>query len=151
MELLEAWREGEIDVDCMVSPELETANAIAGVVGLPAARQAEAFADGEVQLVEFDVPADAAANAVVGRPLGQAAIPTRSKVVALIRADGLVAPGGEEEIRPGDRIVVVGTPGAAQEWSRLLARDHKRIDDLIVFGAGRMGTMIARVLLDRGL
>jgi trk system potassium uptake protein TrkA len=151
LELLEAWRGGEIDVDCMVSPELETATAIAGVVGLPAARQAEAFADGKVQLVEFDVPDDASGNSVIGRPLGRAAIPEESKVVALIRGDALVAAGGEEQIRPGDRIVVVGSPAAAQAWSRLLARDSKRIDDLIVFGAGRMGTMIARVLLDRGL
>ena len=48
VELLEAWRAGEIDVDFMISPELETANAIAGIVGLPAARQTDSFADGRV-------------------------------------------------------------------------------------------------------
>ena len=54
---LEAWRERELDVDFMVSPELETANAISGLLGLPAARHTDAFADGDVQIVEFDMPA----------------------------------------------------------------------------------------------
>src|SRR3954454_2838926 len=60
---LEAWRERQIDVDFMVSPEIETANAISATLGMPAARHMDVFADGKVQIVEFDVPADASANA----------------------------------------------------------------------------------------
>ena len=62
-EYLEAWREREIDVDFMVSSELETANAISGLIGIPAARQTDVFADGKVQIVEFDVPDGAPARA----------------------------------------------------------------------------------------
>ena len=57
---LEAWRERELDVDFMVSPELETANAISAILGIPAARHTDVFAEGKVQIVEFDVPPDAA-------------------------------------------------------------------------------------------
>ena len=60
VEYLDAWREREIDVDFMVSSELETANAICGLIGIPAARQTDVFADGQVQIVEFDVPESAA-------------------------------------------------------------------------------------------
>jgi trk system potassium uptake protein TrkA len=151
LELLEAWSEGEIDVDCMISPEVETAHAIAGVVGLPAARRTDVFADGRVQVVEFDVPADAGSDGLVGTPLRRAALPEDSKVVGVIRSDELVVPTADERILPGDRIVVVGSPDAAQAWSRELARDVETIDDLVIFGAGRMGTTIARALLDRGL
>ena len=52
---LDAWRERHLEVDFMVSPELETANAISATLGLPAARQTDMFADGKVQIVEFDV------------------------------------------------------------------------------------------------
>ena len=96
MELFDAWREGEIEVDCMISPELETANAIAGIVGLPAARQTDVFAEGRVQVVEFDVPTDASGDTLVGRPLREAALPPDSKVAALIRGGRLVFPRGEE-------------------------------------------------------
>src|SRR6185436_3162609 len=66
VEYLDAWREREIDVDFMVSSELETANAIGGLVGIPGARQTDVFADGQVQIVEFDVPAN---TAVTGKSL----------------------------------------------------------------------------------
>ena len=67
VEYLDAWREREIDVDFMVSSELETANAISGLIGIPAARQTDVFADGKVQVVEFDVPE--ASTTVIGTPL----------------------------------------------------------------------------------
>ena len=117
MELFDAWREGEIEVDCMISPELETANAIAGIVGLPAARQTDVFAEGRVQVVEFDVPTDASGDTLVGRPLREAALPPDSKVAALIRGGRLVFPRGEERILPADRVVVIASPESARAWS----------------------------------
>lgn len=151
MELLEAWRQGELEVDFMISPELETANAIAGVVGLPAARQTDVFAEGKVQIVEFDVPADAANDALIGRPLRLAQIPTDSKVAGLIRGGQMIFPRGEEEIHPADRVVVIASPESALTWSRLLAHGKRTLDDIVIFGAGRMGTTIARSLLELGL
>jgi trk system potassium uptake protein len=151
VEYLDAWREREIDVDFMVSSELETANAISALIGIPAARQTDVFADGQVQIVEFDVPEDASTGAVIGRPLRDASLPSDSKVVGLIRGERMVKPRGEEEILPGDRIVVIASPASAREWSRIIARDQERVDEVAIFGAGRMGTTIARVLLGRGL
>jgi trk system potassium uptake protein TrkA len=146
---LDAWRERHLDVDFVVSPELETANAVSASLGVPAARHTDVFADGAVQVVEFDVPDDVERNAVVGRSLRQADIPADSKVAGLIRGDRMVIPRGEERIRAGDRVVVIGSPDAARAWSRVVAGDASRVEDAVVFGAGRMGTTIASVLLDR--
>jgi trk system potassium uptake protein TrkA len=148
VEYLDAWREREIDVDFMVSSELETANAISGLIGIPAARQTDVFADGQVQIVEFDVPANAS---VVGTPLKAAPIPKDSKVVSIIRGDEMRHPSGEESIEAGDRIVVIASPGSARQWSRVMSDDQERVDDIVIFGAGQMGTTIARVLLDRDI
>jgi trk system potassium uptake protein len=149
-EYLEAWREREIDANFMVSAELEAANAVAGIVGLPAARQTDVFAGGLVQIVEFDVPA-AGGGEIAGRPLRDAPIPEDSKVAAIIREQRMVRPDGGASIEPGDRIVVISSPAAAREWTRALALEQRTIDDVVVFGAGKMGTAIARVLLERGL
>jgi trk system potassium uptake protein len=149
IEYLEAWREREIDVDFMVSSELETANAILGLIGVPAARQTDVFADGLVQVVEFDVPESAADSPVVGVPLREAPLPRDSRVVAIIRGERMVPARGEERIEPGDRIIVVASPAAAQAWSVAIAGDTKAVDDIVIFGCGQMGRTIARVLLDR--
>jgi len=148
VEYLDAWREREIDVDFMVSSELETANAIGGLIGIPAARQTDVFADGQVQIVEFDVPEHAA---VAGQPLRSAPLPKDSKVVSIIRGEQMRHPSGQERIEAGDRIVVIGSPAAARQWSRAMSDEQERVDDIVIFGAGQMGTTIARVLLDRGI
>ena len=149
VEYLEAWREREIDVDFMVSSELETGNAVSGLIGIPAARQTDVFADGKVQIVEFDIPEDASTGRLIGRLLREAAIPDDSKVVAIIRGDQLILPRGSEAIEPGDRIVVIASPASARDWSRQIARGGQEVDGLVVFGAGQMGSTIARVLLSR--
>src|SRR5918997_2210526 len=118
---LEAWRERQLDVDFMVSPELETANAISAILGIPAARHTDVFADGKVQIVEFDVAADAGRNTLIGRRLRDAAIPADSKVAGLIRGDRMIVPRGDEQILPGDRVVVIGSPESARAWCRVAA------------------------------
>ncbi|HEU4449808.1 MAG TPA: NAD-binding protein [Gaiellaceae bacterium] len=173
-EYLEVWRERQIDVDFMVSSELETAHAVSRTIGVPAAKQTDVFADGQVQIVEFDVPrrgsgadeltgvplTEAAERAaarplsggyehVVGLPLRDARIPEDSKVAAIIRAERMLVPRGDQSIMPGDRIVVIGSPDAARTWSRIMARGEHAVDDVVIYGAGATGLAIARVLLDQ--
>ena len=146
---LDAWREREIEVDFMVSSELETANAISAIIGIPAARQTDVFAEGLVQIVEFDVPPRTTHDALIGRPLRQAAIPPDSKVAGIIRGERMIVPLGDEAVMPGDRVIVIGSPASAQAWSRLIAKGDRQIDDIVIFGAGRMGATIATVLHER--
>jgi trk system potassium uptake protein TrkA len=148
---LDAWRERHLDVDFMVSPELETANAIAATLGLPAARQTDIFADGKVQIVELDVPAHVPSNKLVGHKLRNAEIPPDSKVAAIIRGERMIIPRGDEQILAGDRVVVIASPASARAWAHACGRKEERVEDVVVFGAGQMGTTIARVLLERGI
>jgi trk system potassium uptake protein TrkA len=83
--------------------------------------------------------------------LRQAELPPESKVAALIRHGRLVFPRGDVKILPADRVVVIASPESARTWSRLLAHEERTIDDIVIFGAGRMGTTIGRVLLARGM
>jgi trk system potassium uptake protein TrkA len=175
VEYLEIWRERQLDVDFIVSSEQETAHAISRQIGVPAARQTDVFANGQVQIVEFDVPVDsdvdrdrlaslplsqAALQAagtdtrrarVVGPQLKDAYIPADSKVASIIRAGEMRLPRGTESIRPGDRIIVIGSPDAAHEWSTLMAPGAAKVEDVVIFGAGRIGTAVARMLLEQGI
>jgi len=137
-------------VDFVVCSELETAHVIARLIGVPAARQTDVFAEGQVQIVEFDVPADAPAS-LLNLPLREAKLPDESKVAGIIRADTMLLPRGDAVIQPGDRLVVIGSPKAAQAWSTLLAPGEGIVEDIVVFGAGRVGTAIARVLSEQGM
>ena len=150
VEYLEVWRERQLDVDFVVSSELETANAIARIVGIPAARQTDVFAEGQVLMVEFDVPIGAETDEIVGQPLRSAVIPADSKVASIIRGDRMIVPRGEESIQAGDRVIIIGSPEAARAWSAILSHGKARADDVVIFGAGDTGVAVARVLLEEG-
>jgi trk system potassium uptake protein TrkA len=150
VEYVELWRAGQLDVDFVVSSELETAHAISRIIGVPAARQTDVFAEGQVQIVEFDVTQGASPEAV-GVPLRDSKIPRDSKVAAIIRKESTLLPGGDDVIRPEDRIVVIGSPQAALRWSALVAPGDATVRDVVLFGAGRVGGTIARVLVEQGI
>lgn len=147
VEYLEAWHERHLDVDLVVSSEIETAYAISRTLGVPAARQTDVFAEGQVQIVEFDVEEHVRDNAVIGRPLREADIPRDSKVASIIREDAAIVPRGDQSIQVGDRVIVIGSPRAAREWSDIIAGDRPRLDDVVVYGAGRIGVAVAEHLL----
>ena len=151
VEYLEIWHERELDVDFMVSSELETALAISRIIGLPAARQTDVFANGQVQIVEFDVDPGTNGRRVIGIPLREADIPPDSKVASIIRAGEMIVPRGNESIQAGDRIIIIGSPLAARAWGEIMARGKRRLDDIVIFGAGRTGTAVARVLREQGI
>jgi trk system potassium uptake protein TrkA len=150
IEYIQLWRAGRLDVDFAVSSELETAHAVSRSIGMPAARQTDVFARGQVQIVEFDVP-DEVDRSLVGRPLRDARIPADSRVLAIIRDDSTTLPRGDEMIEAGDRIVVIGSPDAARAWATLLAPGAGTVEDVVVFGGGQVGTAIARTLHAQGI
>jgi len=145
VEYIQLWRAGRLDVDFAVSSELETAHAVSRSIGMPAARQTDVFARGQVQIVEFDVP-EGADPTVVGRSLREARIPDDSRVLGIIRGEAVTLPRGGEVIEEGDRIVVIGSPEAARAWATLLAPGAGTVEDVVVYGGGQMGIAIARML-----
>jgi trk system potassium uptake protein TrkA len=151
VEYLDIWRENQLDVDFMISSELEAAHAISRIIGVPAARQTDVFADGQVQMVEFDVDHGSARGPVIGRPLREAPIPADAKVASIIRGGRMILPRGEVAIEPGDRVIIIGSPRAVTEWATIVRPGGRRVDDVVIVGAGQTGVAVARLLLEQGI
>ena len=81
IEYVDLWREGSSTSTSSCRPSSRPAYAISRILGVPAARQTDVFADGQVQVGEFEVD-DAASPAVVGVPVRDAEFPEDSKVAA---------------------------------------------------------------------
>ena len=106
VEYVELWRGGQLDVDFVVCSELETAHAISRIIGVPAARKTDVFADGQVQIVEFAVE-EGASTEVTRLPLRDAKVPTDSKVAAIIGRSGTTLLGLQHR-SPGVAFEVTG-------------------------------------------
>ena len=153
-EYIEAWQERQIEVDFMVSSELETAHAVSRTIGLPAAKQTDVFADGQVQIVEFDVPRAGRASGIP--PRGRERWPAGP--VGRLRDRRQAAPrgehsrrleGGKHHPRRPDvctarrRVDPAGRsdrhhrlPGRRTGMERIMARGERPVDDVVIFGAG---------------
>lgn len=150
-EYLQAWRQGELPVDIMISAENEIAQAVARIIGLPGALQTDLFADGQAEMVEFEVHDDAQEN-IVGKRIADIRIPDESVIASLIRQDTVTIPGGGDVVEEGDRIVLIASPSASQEWARRLSRrGFQDVRDVVVVGGGATGRAIARQLCDQKL
>jgi trk system potassium uptake protein TrkA len=88
---------------------------------------------------------------VIGKPLREAKLPPDARVASIIRGEKILPPFGSESIQVGDRVVVIGSPHAAREWSEIIACGSYRVDDVVIYGGGRIGVAVARVLLDQAV
>jgi trk system potassium uptake protein TrkA len=91
-----------IGVDVVVSPRLAAVSSILLHVRRGRVLSVKAFGD-EAEALEFEATAG---SAVVGKPLRKVAMPSGSIVGAIVRDDAVIVPGGDDQVSPGDRVIV---------------------------------------------
>jgi trk system potassium uptake protein len=67
---------------------------------------------GKVNLVEIDIPPDAAARS---RRVADLHLPQESVLVCIFRGDDTIIPRGDTQFRPGDQIIALTTPALEEE------------------------------------
>ena len=150
-EYLRTWERSEkaFGIDFMVCTNLLTAESIVRVVGLPAARDVDPFAGGKVQMAEFEIPDD---SPVSNQTVREADRFDSLTFAAILRNGSIEIPSGETVIKPGDRVVVIGSPGSVQEFAQTVAPDESpgAAEEVVVVGGSEIGYHVARLLEERG-
>ncbi len=148
--LLDTWREarGAFNVDFMISTDLLTAEAIFRISGLPSAHDVEAFAGGLVRMAEFEI---GATSPVADRTISDADRFDSLTFAAIFREDEMIVARGDLVIRPGDRIVVIGSVDAVREFAEDVAEDgHGSTDEVVIVGGSEVGFLAAQVFEEHG-
>jgi trk system potassium uptake protein TrkA len=65
-------------------------------------------------------------------------------VAALIREGEVIIPHGDDEIRQGDRLVVICKPEAIQYIQKAVGESSERISRMVIVGGGNVGSSIAK-------
>ncbi|MDS0259548.1 Trk system potassium transporter TrkA [Haloarcula sp. S1CR25-12] len=147
---LRTWQQSSraFGVDHMVATNLLTAETISRVVGMPAAHDVETFADGTVQMAEFEIPAE---SPIAGQTVREADRYESLTFAALIRGDDVVIPTGETELRPADDVVVIGSPESVHTFANEISPGVEGVRNVLVVGGSDIGYHTARLLQERGL
>ncbi|MFO7544870.1 MAG: Trk system potassium transporter TrkA [Trueperaceae bacterium] len=129
-------------VDRVLWPQRILAHQIADIVRVPRAVDSARFAGGRITMLEYSLEED---DPFLGIPLGSLKLPTGVLVVGLIRADEFTIPTGATELRPGDRVVFMGTTDRMRDIQRRFA-PRRRSQKVAIIGGGNVGFMVAEEL-----
>jgi trk system potassium uptake protein TrkA len=132
----------------MVGTNYLTAESIVRVIGLPGARDVDTFADGLVQMAEFDITAD---SLVAGKTVAEADTFDSLTFAAIIREHDVIIPRGDTRLEDGDEVVVIGSTDSVGAFARAVDPTVKEIDDVLVVGGSDIGRQTAELLCERGL
>jgi len=146
---LRAWQraQGAFGVDFMVCTDLLAAESIVGLAGLPTARDVDTFADGLVQMTEFEIPEG---SPVADQTVAEADRFDSLTFAGIIRGDEVIVPRGETVIRGGDEVIAIGSPKSIREFSSAIAPEERGPKDIVIVGGGEIGFQTARLLEERG-
>ncbi len=149
---LRTWEgsEGAFGVDFMVCTDLQTAQNIVRIIGLPAAIDVDPFAGGLVQMAEFEIDEE---SPVAGQTVLEADRFDSLTFVGVFRDGEMILPRGDTEIGAGDRTVVIGSPESVQAFATDVAPGTTpgRADEIVIVGGSEIGYQTSRLLEERGL
>jgi trk system potassium uptake protein TrkA len=152
VEYLRTWERSEaaFGVDFIVCSDLQAAENVVRVVGLPAAIDVDPFAGGRVQMAEFEILDE---SPVAGQTIVQADRFDSLTFAGLFRNGDMVLPQGDTQIRVGDRAVVIGSPESVQGFAADIAPETTPGEptEIVVIGGSDIGYHTARLLEERGL
>ncbi|AEH38554.1 Trk system potassium transporter TrkA [Halopiger xanaduensis] len=144
--LLRTWERSQsaFGVDFMVSTDLYTAEEIVNIAGLPGAADVDAFADGLVQMAEFEVTSD---SPVANETVSEADRFESLTFAAIIRGDEVIIPQGDTVIRPEDGVVVIGSSESVREFAGAVtpAPTLEDANEIVVIGGSEIGYQTARL------
>lgn len=153
---LESWRQGKraLGVDFMVGANHLSARAISQIVGLPAARDVDAFVEGRVHMAEFVLPPESPIEHKSIREINESGEFSELNVMAVFTENGdtmeFKFPRGDTIVGPEDRILVAGGMSAIHRFSRLITPGEDVQSEIVIFGGGEVGFQVAKMMEGSG-
>ncbi|MDS0473988.1 Trk system potassium transporter TrkA [Natrinema sp. 1APR25-10V2] len=150
--LLRTWEHsaGAFGVDFMVCTNLQTAETIVRIAGLPGAHDVETFAAGLVHMAEFEVGPE---SPIAGETVSEADRYESLTFAALLRDDDVVVPTGDTVIEEDDAVVVIGSGESVRAFAGSLTPDPSLddVDEIVIVGGGEIGYQTARTFEAEGI
>lgn len=139
-----------LGINLIVNPEYATAAEISRILRFPAAINAETFAKGRIELIEFSVNED---NLLCGKAIYE--IYKKYKIKMLIcvvqRGNEVYIPNGDFVIQSGDKLHITASHHNLSQFIREIGMINKKLKTAILIGGGRISFYLAKLLIESGM
>lgn len=129
--------------DLLLSLDDLAADEIVKIVRQSAAVGVENFAEGKVQLRRFVLEAD---GPFTGQLVKDIKIPAGMLITAIDRNHEVIVPGGDDDLRPGDELFVLGEPKAITSFEKKLGGKKEKARNVVVYGAAGIAQQVCQSL-----
>lgn len=134
----------QVGVDLMICPELALASEVAEVLASPSAIDAEMFAGGKVQMMEFAISPK---NELVGKRMQDFRLSDCCIVSAIFRNEEIIIPRGDDIIMVNDHMVIIGKPAAMEDLNSFFGgQQGPRRNRILLIGCGIVGFFLAKLI-----
>lgn len=140
----------ELDLDMVINPEQAAADEIARSMNFSTAMNVESFAKGRVRLVEIKITEEMpiAGMRIIDIPNKLSA---QILIGVIVRGEEILIPSGEDIIREGDSIYVIGKSSNIYNFCKLVGKSPAKLKDVMIMGGGRIAIYLASLLTEMGM
>ena len=137
----------ELNLSLAINPELAAAREIARLLRFPNAIKIELFAKGRIELLKFLIPKDSILDRmkvmdVVSR------LKSNVLICAVERGDDVVIPGGNFEMKGGDKISFIAPHAECADFFRKAGIENNTVNSAMFVGGGKLTVYLAKALAD---
>lgn len=139
----------DFDIDILIHPEESTAEEVARLIFRANATDVLTFASGRLNLVGMRLDAR---SSVIGTSVADLAnrIPQYPfRIVGISRGIRTILPRGDVRLQKNDQVFVLARPKHIGHVSRALGKSEQRIQNVMILGGTRVGSLIAGQLGER--
>ncbi len=139
-----------LGINLIVNPEFATAAEISRILRFPAAINAETFAKGRIELIEFNVGED---NALCDNAIYEIYKNYKIKVLicAVERGGEVYIPNGDFIIQSGDKLHITASHRDLSHFMRAIGIIQKKVKTVMLIGGGRISFYLAGMLIESGM
>lgn len=144
------WRDlfsrDNMPIDVIISPELEVAEALSRRLEVPGAFNMVPFADGKVRMIGLVLDEDCPVVDTPLRQLSELFPKLQTIVTAVYRGDKLFVPRSDDQLQPGDAIVIAVDAARTERAMAVFGHEETKAQRIVIVGGGNIGLALAELL-----
>ena len=138
----------QLGLSMAINPERAAANEIGKLLRFSGAIEIDTFSKGAVELVKVVLPEN---SILCNKKLCETeTLKGKVRICTVERGDEVYIPGGDFELKSGDKITIVSRPETISKFFKKISVSTSKTKDVILLGGGKVSYYLASRLLKSG-